>query len=102
MIAIDKVLTWAQRLQISCFGSPICITIEAGQGVSANKLIHISASAGADTKHYIVSSEMPTAEIYQAWGTIKDDVNKLRDQYIGHRVNKHGRVINDNIAQLAP
>lgn len=93
MDAIVKVLTWAHHLQLSCFGSPITINIDAGQGVNKSKLIHVSVFAGSEEKHYIISDDMPTTDIYAEWGKLKDDVNKLRDQYIGHRVNKHGREI---------
>lgn len=90
MEAIDKVLKWAQLLQCSCFGTQICVNIDAGQGVTAKKLIHVSTCVGEAVEHYVLSSEMTTEEIYSGWGKIKDDVHKLITQY-GRRINKHGR-----------
>jgi len=93
METIDKVLKYTHNLQAACFGSPVCVSIEAGQGVTANKLLCVRIYAGTDEPQtYIITSEMPAGEIYNAWGAIKDNVARLRQQHKLPRINKHGRV----------
>jgi len=96
MQPIEKVLTWIQRLQMTCFGTPISVTIEASRGVSSDssdKMIFVTIATIDGTKTYLISSDMPNTQIYQKWGDVKDDVSKLLDQYVGHKINKHGREV---------
>lgn len=94
MQPIEKVLTWIQRLQMTCFGTPISVTIEASRGVSSDssdKMIFVTIATIDGTKTYLISSDMPTEQMYQKWGEVKDDVSKLLDKFVGHKINKHGR-----------
>ena len=93
METIDKVLKYTHNLQASCFGSPVCVSIEAGQGVTANKLIRVTIYVGVETpKIFLISSDMSSNEIGAAWGAIKDYAVKMRQQHKLPRINKHGRV----------
>lgn len=95
MIHINKVLEWVQRLQMSCFGTPISVTIEASRGIStdsSDKMIFVTVATIEGTKTYLISSDMPSEQMSQKWGEIKDDVSKLLDKFVGHKINKHGRI----------
>ena len=92
MNAIDKVLKWAQFLQTSCFGTPIGITIEASRGVGSEKMIFITIATTEESKSYIISADMPSEQLYQKWGEVKNDASILLDKYVGRIVNKHGKV----------
>ena len=94
--SIDIILSRVQNLQTSCFGTPISVTIEASRGVSSDssdKMIFVTTATTDKSKTYLISSDMPNTQIYQKWGDVKDDVSKLLDQYVGHKINKHGREV---------
>lgn len=79
---------------MTCFGTPISVTIEASRGVStesSDKMTFVTIATIDGTKTYLISSDMPTEQMYQKWGDVKDDVSKLLDKHVGHKINKHGR-----------
>lgn len=95
MIHINKVLDWVQRLQMSCFGTPISLTIEASRCVStdsSDKMIFVTVATIEGTKTYLISSDMPSEQMSQKWGELKDDVSRLLDRLVGHKINKHGKI----------
>lgn len=81
---------------MTCFGTPISVSIEASRGVStdsSDKMLFITIATADNTKTYLISSDMQTVQMYQKWGDVKDDVSKLLDRLVGHKINKHGREI---------
>lgn len=95
---IDIILSRAQNLQVSCFGTPIGVTIEASKGTYDAKVLSVTIySPLKEDKLYVISSSMTREEITQIWGNIKDVVDKLLDELVGHHITAKG-----NLKQLAP
>ena len=101
MRPIDDILKRLHNVQTSCFGTSVGFNVDAGQGVTADKLLRVSMCVGKEVKTYMISSEMSRDEIYNAWGQVLDDVNKLLDIHAGKKVNKRGRE-KGNMVELAP
>lgn len=95
MKPIDKTLTWAQRLQVSCFGTPIRVMIDASEGGlhKDGKYFVVTLLAPMEPYTSIFDSSLPDAEIYQRWGALRDRVSRLLDEHVGFRINRHGRTI---------
>lgn len=95
---IDIVLSRAQNLQVSCFGTPIGVTIEASKGMYDAKILSVTVySPLKEDRLYVMSSSMTKEEITQIWGSIKDEADKLLDELVGHHITAKG-----NLKQLAP
>ena len=92
MRPIDDILKRLHNVQISCFGTPVGFNVDAGQGVTADKLLRISTCVGKEVKTYMITSEMSRDEAYDGYGKVLDDVNKLLETLVGKTLNKHGRV----------
>ena len=91
MKAIDRLLSWAHRLQISCFGTPISVTIEVSKGIISGKIFSVTTDVGLEHEIYLFYSSASDQDLYQKWGKLKDNVSKLLDKHVGHKLNKHGR-----------
>ena len=98
---IDIVLSRAQNLQTTCFGTSVGITIEASRGAYDEKMLTITVYCDASyndvEKSCTIYSSSSKEEITQAWGSIKDEVDKLLNEFVGHRITAKG-----NLKQLAP
>lgn len=92
MRPIDDILKRLHNIQTSCFGTSVGFNVDAGQGVTADKLLRISMCVGKEVKTYMISSEMSRDETYDGYGKVLDDVNKLLEVLVGKTLNKHGRV----------
>jgi hypothetical protein len=92
MRPIDDILKRLHNIQTSCFGTSVGFNVDAGQGVTADKLLRISMCVGKEEKTYMISSEMSREEVYYGYGKVLDDVNKLLETHVGKTLNKHGRV----------
>ena len=89
----------AQRLQTTCFGTPINLTIEIDNDADKKKkgfMVSTFIQQGDKRSYkdtYVFSSDASEELTSQKWGKLKDDVNKLLDRYVGKKVNRRGREI---------
>lgn len=94
---IDVILSRAQNLQVSCFGTPIGVTIEASKGTYDAKMLTITihcedAENNVVEKSCTIYSSSKIEDITQAWGTVKDFADRLLDELVGHRITKSGNL----------
>ena len=89
---IDDILKRLHNVQTSCFGTSVGFNVDAGQGVTADKLLRVSVCASKEVKTYMISSEMSRDVAYDGYGKVLDDVNKSLETLVGKTLNKHGRV----------
>ena len=89
---IDIILSRAQNLQVSCFGTPIGVTIEASKGNECAKALFIEINAPDTTYRHIITSDASYEYFTQVWGSIKDEVDKLLDELVGHRITAKGNL----------
>ena len=84
-------------MQVSCFGTPILTSIETQKNDDKTKGFVITTfvkEVGKDMKYqndYTFNSASSDDFLYDEWGKVKKDVSLLLDEYVGKKVNRHGK-----------
>lgn len=88
---IDKILSWAQALQMTCFGTPINVGVTTYKYRPNSKTFNVGISTEDNLVVYVFDSTMPREELFAEWGRCKNYVDLLLDKLVGRRVNAHGK-----------